>query len=196
MILNDPRTTVAIDELFTRRITRRGALQGSVAVGLSALALGGVTVRESDAADAKTLVVASGADAVTLDPQVSFDGQSPLLWRAVYENLIKYEGDTLNLVPHLAESFDVSDDGLTYTFKIRDGVTFSDGEPLNAAAVKLSIDRQIGVEQGIAYALANVDSVETPDDMTIVLKLSAPSDGALSAFAGLYAPYIISSAAH
>lgn len=192
MILNDRRRATAIDELFTRRITRRGALQGSVAVGLSALALGGLTIRESDAADAKTLVVASGADAVTLDPQVSFDGQSPLLWRAVYENLLKYEGDTLELVPHLAESFEVSPDGLTYTFKIREGVTFSDGEPLNAAAVKLSIDRQIAVEQGIAFALANVESVETPDDMTVVLKLSAPSDGALSAFAGLYAPYIIS----
>jgi peptide/nickel transport system substrate-binding protein len=192
MSLNDPRTAIAIDELFTRRITRRGALQGSAAVGLSALALGGLTIRESDAADAKTLVVASGADAVTLDPQLSFDGQSPLLWRAVYENLLKYEGDTLELVPHLAESFEVSPDGLTYTFKIREGVTFSDGEPLNAAAVKLSIDRQIAVEQGIAYALANVVSVETPDDMTVILTLSAPSDGALSAFAGLYAPYIIS----
>ena len=73
------------------------------------------------AADAKTLVVASGADAVTLDPQVSFDGQSPLLWRAVYENLLTYDGDTLDIVPHLAESYDVSDDGLTYTFKIRSG---------------------------------------------------------------------------
>lgn len=192
MILNDPRTTVALDELFTRRITRRGALQGSVAVGLSALALGDLTIRESQAADARTLVVASGADAVTLDPQVSFDGQSPLLWRAVYENLLKYEGDTLELVPHLAESFEVSPDGLTYTFKIREGVTFSDGEPLNAAAVKRSIDRQIAVEQGIAFALASVESVETPDDMTVVLTLTAPSDGALSAFAGLYAPYIIS----
>ena len=192
MIQDDPRAAMAIDNLFSRRITRRGALHGSVALGLSAVALSGVTIRETHAADAKTLVVASGADAVTLDPQVSFDGQSPLLWRAVYENLIKYEGDTLNLVPHLAESFEVSPDGLTYTFKIREGVTFSDGEPLNAAAVKLSVDRQIAVEQGIAYALANVDSVETPDDMTIVLKLSAPSDGALSAFAGLYAPYIIS----
>lgn len=192
MIQDDPRAAMAIDGLFGRRITRRGALQGSVAVGLSAFALGGVMIRETHAADAKTLVVASGADAVTLDPQVSFDGQSPLLWRAVYENLLKYEGDTLNLVPHLAESFEVAPDGLTYTFKIREGVTFSDGEPLNAAAVKLSVDRQIAVEQGIAYALANVDSVETPDDMTVVLKLSAPSDGALSAFAGLYAPYIIS----
>ena len=192
MIQDDPRAAMAIDNLFSRRITRRGALHGSVALGLSAVALSGMTIRETHAADAKTLVVASGADAVTLDPQVSFDGQSPLLWRAVYENLIKYEGDTLNLVPHLAESFEVSPDGLTYTFKIREGVTFSDGEPLNAAAVKLSVDRQISVDQGIAYALANVDSVETPDDMTIVLKLSAPSDGALSAFAGLYAPYIIS----
>src|SRR3954470_17681594 len=174
--LNDPRAIAAVDDLLTRRITRRRALGGTAAICLSTMVLGGLTVRESRAADAKTLVVASGADAVTLDPQVSFDGQSPLLWRAVYENLIKYKGDTLELVPHLAESYEVSPDGLTYTFKIRQGVTFSDGEPLNAAAVKLSIERQIGVEQGIAFALANVDSIETPDDMTVVLTLTAPSD--------------------
>src|SRR3954465_2100577 len=192
MVLNDPRMTMAIDDLLTRRITRRQAVQGTVALGLSTAVLGGITVQASSAADAKTLVVASGADAVTLDPQVSFDGQSPLLWRAVYENLLTYDGDTLDIVPHLAESYEVSEDGLTYTFKIRPGVTFSDGEPLNAAAVKLSIDRQIGVEQGIAYALAGVTAVDTPDDMTVVLTLSAPSDGALSAFAGNYAPYIIS----
>src|SRR5215211_9121520 len=195
MDLRDPRATVAIDHLLTRRITRRGALQGTTAIGLSTLVLGGLSVRESRAADANTLVVASGADAVTLDPQVSFDGQSPLLWRAVYENLVKYEGETLDIVPHLAESYEISPDGLTYTFKIRKGVSFSDGEPLNAAAVKLSIERQIGVDQGIAFALANVDAIEAPDDMTVVLTLTAPSDGALSAFAGMYAPYIISSKA-
>ena len=115
------RTTVAIDDLLRRPITRRHALQGAAAVGLSTVALGGLVVQETIAADAKTLVVASGADAVTLDPQVSFDGQSPLLWRAVYENLIKYEGDTLDIVPHLAESYEISKDGLTYTFKIRAG---------------------------------------------------------------------------
>ena len=160
--------------------------------GVASTALGTLTVRESRAADAKTLVVASGADAVTLDPQVSFDGQSPLLWRAVYETLVKYDRDTLDIVPHLAESYDISPDGLTYTFTIRPGVTFADGTPLDAAAVKLSIDRQIAVQQGIAYALANVTAVETSDDMTVVLTLSAPSDGVLSAFAGMYAPYIIS----
>ena len=127
MDFNDPRTTMAIDDLLTRRITRRQAVQGTVAVSLSTVALGGLTVQASSAADAKTLVVASGADAVTLDPQVSFDGQSPLLWRAVYENLVKYEGDTLDIVPHLAESYEISPDGLTYTFKIRDGSAFQMG---------------------------------------------------------------------
>lgn len=192
MDLDHRRTAVAIDDLLRHPLTRRRALQGAAAVGLSTVALKQFVVRETIAADAKTLVVASGADAVTLDPQVSFDGQSPLLWRAVYENLIKYEGDTLDIVPNLAESYEVSKDGLTYTFKIRPGITFTDGAPLDAAAVKLSVERQIGVEQGIGYVFANVSALETPDDMTFVMTLSAPSDGVLSAFAGMYAPYIIS----
>jgi peptide/nickel transport system substrate-binding protein len=186
-----PLSAAMIDDLLRRPLRRRQVLQG--AASLTALAgAGPLSVRVVAAADQKTLVVASGADAVTLDPQVSFDGQSPLLWRAVYENLLRYDGDTLDIVPHLAESYEISDDGLTYTFSIRPGVTFTDGEPLDAAAVKLSIDRQMGVQQGIAFALASVTAVETPDDMTVVLTLSAPSDGVLSAFAGMYAPYIIS----
>jgi peptide/nickel transport system substrate-binding protein len=185
------RSTAAIDDLLRRPLSRRRTLQGLGAAGALG-ALGPFSARMVDAADAKTLVVASGADAVTLDPHVSFDGQSPLLWRAVYENLLQYDGETLDIIPGLAESYEISDDGLTYTFTIRPGVTFTDGEPLNAAAVKASIDRQIGVQQGIAFAFAGVTAVETPDDMTVKLTLSAPSDGLLSAFAGMYAPYIIS----
>ena len=109
MDLDHRRTAVAIDDLLRHPLTRRRALQGAAAVGLSTVALDQFVVRETIAADAKTLVVASGADAVTLDPQVSFDGQSPLLWRAVYENLIKYEGDTLDIVPNLAESYEISE---------------------------------------------------------------------------------------
>ncbi len=181
----------AIDYLWRRPLSRRQTLQAAGAVGVLG-ALAPLTARVGEAADAATLVVASGADAVTLDPHVSFDGQSPLLWRAVYENLLQYDGGTLDIIPCLAESYEVSADGLTYTFKIRPGVTFSDGEPLDAAAVKASIDRQIGVQQGIAFAFASVTAVETPDAMTVTLTLSAPSDGLLSAFAGMYAPYIIS----
>ncbi len=162
------RTAVAIDELWRRPLTRRRALQGAAAVGLSSAALGQFVVREAVAADAKTLVVASGADAVTLDPQVSFDGQSPLLWRAVYENLVKYDGDTLDIVPNLAESYEVSEDGLTYTFTIRPGITFTDGAPLDAAAVKLSIEA--GISRGLG------DDVFSFKGELNVLGAGAPKD--------------------
>src|SRR6478609_8939076 len=139
MSLTDSIVANELDRLFRRPFSRRRGLQTAAALtAAAALARGGVSgVR---AADAKTLVVASGADAVTLDPHVSFDGQSPLLWRAVYETLLTYKGDTLEIVPHLAESYEVSPDGLTYTFKSRSGVKFSDGTSLDAAAVKLSIE--------------------------------------------------------
>lgn len=170
------------------RISRRGAF-GVVGAGI---AFGANFPRRAGAAGSDTLVVSSGGEAVTLDPQVSFDGTSPLLWRACYETLLKLDGSSIDIVPNLAESFEVAPDALTYTFKIRPGIAFSDGEALNAAAVKRSIERQIGVQQGIAYALSTVTSVETPDDLTVVLKLSAPSDGLLSAFASTYSPYMIS----
>ncbi len=170
-------------------ITRREFL-GTTALGTAALVAGWPgRVR---AASSDTLVVTSGGEAVTLDPHVSFDGQSPLLHRAVYESLLKYDGGTLEIVPHLAESFSVSEDGLVYTFKIRPGITFSDGEPLDAAAVKLNLDRQIALEQGMAYAFWPVETIEATDDMTVVITLNTPMDGFLSAFAGTYTPYIIS----
>jgi peptide/nickel transport system substrate-binding protein len=171
--------------------TPRWSRRSFLALSASALALF-VAGRSSLAADKDTLVVASGADAVTLDPGVSFDGQSPLIWRGVYESLLQYKEDTLEIVPLLAESYEISDDKLIYTFKIRKGVKFSDGTPLDAAAVKFNIERQIKVAQGVAFALAPIKSIETPDDFTVVLQLNAPSDGFLSAFAALYTVKMIS----
>ncbi|MCA9876462.1 MAG: hypothetical protein KC442_01725 [Thermomicrobiales bacterium] len=67
---NQRHLTVTMDALLRRPLTRRGALQGAAAAGVSAVALNRLGIRESVAADASTLVVASGADAVTLDPHV------------------------------------------------------------------------------------------------------------------------------
>jgi peptide/nickel transport system substrate-binding protein len=191
MRLDELSALKTVDALWRRRIDRRTFLAGAASVGVGTAGIAALGTQPV-AAEASTLIVASGADAVTLDPHVSFDGQSPLLWRAAYEGLLKYKGDTLEFMPHLAESYEISEDGLTYTFKIRQGVTFSDGTPLDAAAVKMSIDRQITVQMGIAFAFAGVTAVEAPDPTTVVLTLTAPSDGLLSAFAGIYSPLIIS----
>ncbi|MBN9074116.1 MAG: ABC transporter substrate-binding protein [Rhizobiales bacterium] len=168
-------------------LSRRSVLTAGAA-GLALSFMGG----RAFAAGKDTLVVTSGADAVTLDPGASFDGQSPLLWRGVYESLLDYKGDTLEFVPSLAESYDVSDDKKTYTFRIRKNVKFTDGEVLDAAAVKFNIERQIKIKLGIAFALGPVTSIETPDNDTVVLKLKEPSDGFLSAFASLVTVGMIS----
>ena len=159
----------------------RRAVLAAGAGGLASTFMGGRVL----AAGKDTLVVTSGADAVTLDPGASFDGQSPLLWRGVYESLLDYKADTLDFAPALAESHTVSDDKKTYTFKIRKGVKFTDGEVLDAAAVKFNIERQIKIKLGIAFALSPITAIETPDADTVVMQLSAPSDGFLSAFAAL-----------
>ena len=175
--------------MMLKTFSRRQFL-GTTVVGATAAMAG--FPRSARAAGKDTLVATSGAEAVTLDPHVTFDGQSPLLHRAVYESLLKYKGSTLEIVPHLAESYSVSEDGLVYTFKIRPGITFTDGERLDAAAVKLSLDRQVAVEQGMAYAFWPVESIEATDDMTVVVTLNTPQDGFLSGFAGTFTPYMIS----
>lgn len=166
----------------------RRAILAAGAGGLALSAMGGRVLAVSK----DTLVITSGADAVTLDPGASFDGQSPLVWRGVYESLLDYKGNTLEFAPSLAESYEVSADKTTYTFKIRKNVKFTDGEMLDAAAVKFNIERQIKIKLGIAFALSPITAIETPDADTVVMKLSAPSDGFLSAFAALITVGLIS----
>jgi len=85
-------------------LSRRAAL-GAMGAGV---AFGANFPRRVRAAGSDTLVVSSGGEAVTLDPQVSFDGTSPLLWRACYETLLRLDGSSLDVVPHLAESYEVA----------------------------------------------------------------------------------------
>jgi peptide/nickel transport system substrate-binding protein len=211
--VNDPREQPAvpdraglIDDLLRRPMSRRDALARAGAAGLSlsgisaiAAACGGTNANAgsggSSQAAAKVLTMTSGATPVTLDPGVSLDGQSPLLWRCVYEPLLQFKGSTIDVEPRLAQSYELDNAKNTLVFHLRPGVSFTDGTPLDAAAVKLNIERQIAVKQGIAYALSTVKSVETPDDKTVVVNLSGYSDGLLYGFASLYGLYMISAKA-
>jgi peptide/nickel transport system substrate-binding protein len=87
-----------------------------------------------------TLIYATGTDALTLDPQFVTDVPTSRAVMQIHETLVKYDLD-MNIVPSLAESWEISLDQLTWTFKLRKGVKFHDGTPFNAEAVKYTFDR-------------------------------------------------------
>ena len=89
-----------------------------------------------------TLTYATGTDALTLDPQFVTDVPTSRVVMQIHETLVKYDLD-MKIIPCLAESWTTSADRLTWTFKIRKGVKFHDGTPLNAEAVKYNFDRMI-----------------------------------------------------
>ena len=130
-----------------------------------------------------TLVVGLVAEPVALDPAQVTDLNSNRVGRRVVETLVMFADDSTQVVPGLAESWTISRDGLTYTFKLRKGITFHDGTPFNAAAVKFSIERQINPEHPAsklgkypfaAYFFGNVKAVEAMDDSTVRFVLKEP----------------------
>ncbi|MHB8946217.1 MAG: ABC transporter substrate-binding protein [Bacillota bacterium] len=144
----------------------------------------------------KTLVYSRGADASSLDPAIPDDGESfkPII--QIYDGLFKYKTGTTELEPGLATSADISQDGLTYTFHLRQGVKFHDGTPFNADAVVFSIDRQLPgkAAENMAYAsftFGLVKSVKKIDNYTVEVTLSQPYTPFLANLAmGLSAPIV------
>lgn len=89
----------------------------------------------------QTLIVGRGGDSVTLDPIVATDGESFKVTKNIYDTLVKYEDTNTNVIPGLADSWDISKDGLTYTFKLHQGIKFHDGTDFNADAVVFNFER-------------------------------------------------------
>jgi peptide/nickel transport system substrate-binding protein len=92
----------------------------------------------------------------------------------IYDTLVEEAGIS-NFIPGLAESWDVSEDGLVWTFKIREGVTFHDGTPLNAEEVAWSLNWTLEYEpETFSFYLANFDEIVALDDTTLQVTLSDP----------------------
>lgn len=95
------------------------------------------------AAVAETLTFGQGSEPRGLDPALVDDGESSKVIVNIYEGLLQFAKDSTEVEPCLAKSWEISPDGLTYTFKLQEGVKFHDGTDFNAEAVKFNIDRQI-----------------------------------------------------
>lgn len=124
----------------------------------------------------KILKVSTTADFTTWDPSASYSTE--VLYMAnFYEPLIwaNPPGSSEPIRPALATSWDVSPDSMTWTFHLRSGVKFHDGEPLNAEAVRYSINRTKSMGLGAAFLWDVVDTVTVVDDLTMKMTLKYPA---------------------
>ncbi|MEU1208925.1 ABC transporter substrate-binding protein [Nocardia sp. NPDC005825] len=108
------------------------------------------------------------------DPDIFYEGEGLEVTLNVYEGLVAYRPDSPEIGPALAESWTITDDGRTYTFKLRPGVTYHDGTPMTAATIIASYERRTAINQAPAYLIADVASMSAPDDTTLVIELAYP----------------------
>jgi len=121
------------------------------------------------------LIVLTGSDASTFDPHFCTDSATEIFNKNIYNNLVKFNAD-LEIVPDLAKSWEVSADGLVWTFNLRQNVKFHDGTPFNAKAVKVSFERVLNPDTGSPRrsVLQSISGVEVVDDNTVKIKTSFP----------------------
>lgn len=125
----------------------------------------------------KVLVVGSGQDVENLDPHTGNTYSIRAIQRNVYDALLRYEGNPAKIVPHLAESWDVSANGLEYTFKLVKTAKFHDGTPVTADAVQFSFNRLLKLKKGVSFMFSDVmdmNSVQALDPYTVKIKLTKP----------------------
>ena len=120
-----------------------------------------------------TLEVGLEAEPPELDPNLSSAYVDRQVMASIYDRLVDID-ENGEIVPMLAESYEVSDDGLEYTFKLRQGVQFHDGEPFDAEAVKFNLERYQEEDSVRSTEIEPVESVEAVDDSTVRVTLERP----------------------
>ncbi|WP_116953078.1 ABC transporter substrate-binding protein [Jiangella endophytica] len=176
-------------------LKRAGGVLAGLAIVAAAAACGGSTTPASEqSADAQpvsggVLKVALNAwEPTKLDPQSQGNSNDPLIFRPIFDTLF-WQTEDGELEGLLAESADISDDGLTYTFHLRDGVTFHDGAEWTAEGLKLNFEHALDPATQAVLAgsyLAPYQSSEVIDDLTLEVTLSEPYSAFLSVLAQGY----------
>ncbi|HWO74691.1 MAG TPA: ABC transporter substrate-binding protein [Bacillus sp. (in: firmicutes)] len=135
------------------------------------------TTDEGEAMD--TLVFGRGGDSVALDPAIATDGESFKVTKNIYETLVEFGPQDTEIYSGLATEWTTSEDGLTYTLKLREGVKFHDGTDFNADAVVYNFERwKAGSKEQFYYYNSQfggiIDKVTAVDPYTVEFKLTRP----------------------
>lgn len=137
------------------------------------------------------VVVTYQNDVATLDPAIGYDWQNWSMIKSIFDGLMDYEPGTTDLMLDLAESYEISPDGKTYTFKLREGVMFHHGREMLASDVKYSLERTVNPETrspGAGFfasivgfnelnsgSASELSGVKVVDDYTVEINLNAPN---------------------
>ncbi len=127
------------------------------------------------AQDGSEIVVAISSEPPNLDPHINAGTAARTVRLNVYRGLFNYNTEGV-ATPELAESYEVSDDGLTYTFVLRDAV-FHNGDPVTATDVKFSFERILEPDTGATFLsqMSVIESIEVIDEKTVAITLSKPT---------------------
>ncbi|GAA4629121.1 ABC transporter substrate-binding protein [Actinoallomurus vinaceus] len=157
---------------------RMRAVAITAGLALTVTGCSGGAVRKAASGPTRPFVYSYNLNVVTdWDPATSYSNEI-IAMQNIYESLTRYDAATKSVRPLLATRWTSAPDGRTWTFTLRDGVRFHDGNALTSAVAKASIERTIKLAGGAAYIWDAVKTIDTPDPRTLVfrLKYAAPLD--------------------
>lgn len=146
---------------------------GQASTDTSAAGSSGSTQAESSSTGDNTVIVAMGSGFSTLDPGYVYEKYPQLIVNACYENLFKFYENNGTPQPCLADTYEFSEDGLTLTVKLKDGLTFASGNKITSADVAFSINRTKNLKGNPSFICDTIESIETPDDATVIFHLTS-----------------------
>src|SRR5580658_435008 len=158
------------------KMKRRNLLFATGALGATGLA-GRPALAFERAGDRRTMVFSGGQPVPVLDPHVRYDWSTRMMQQALYDALAKYESNPPRVVPWLAEKWETSEDGLTWTFHLVGNAKFHNGDPLDAEAVRFSFERALKLNKGVAWMLKDhlqPDAIKVLDPRTVQCTLTVP----------------------